>query len=77
MRLSELNNSEAEVHLRIDLTLLKDRLVEFEGLGNIIILKRKKKQDFKLMMFNRSRWGISKKAIHGASYARYSKVKSI
>ena len=58
-----------------DKIMLKDRIIEFEGLKNDILIKIKKRtrQSIKNLIFNRVRCDICKIDIHKTSYSRHLK----
>ena len=74
LRISELKNS--IIHYENDVYVLKNRIVEFENLKNIIIIEIKSiKQNVKDMKHNGVRGDFCKSEIHRVSYCRHLKSK--
>ena len=74
LRISELSNS--KVHYENDKILLKDRLIVFEALKNIILKKsERKRHNIKIVKHNGFGCGICKINIHRASYSGHLKCE--
>ena len=64
------------IHNENDINVLKNRITEFQGLKNNIILKIKRiRHNIESMKHNSSRCDVCKDDIHRASYSRHLKSK--
>ena len=63
----------SKFHFKNDIIVLKDRIIQFDGLKESIKLKKRK--DIKNVKQKRVRCDICKIDIHNAPYAKHSKTK--